>query len=205
MSTVLAGPLRVLLTSRESSSMIGENWSLNNKERVMGVVVMGVGICGSFPASGGLSYRELIAKAATMAYEDAGVTAEQIDGAVSCEEDFNSGYSIADEYVPDQLGMVRKPVYTIGGDFLQGIASAVMQINTGRFNILVVESYSKASNIMTKDEILAEVKSRELWACPRNCERSDMGVASGIGQEINRRGEDSRFTKLEDGRYQYAG
>jgi len=134
--------------------MIGEKWSLNNKERVMGVVVMGVGICGSFPASGGLSYRELIAKAATMAYEDAGVTAEQIDGAVSCEEDFNSGYSISDEYVPDQIGMVRKPVYTVGGDFLQGIASAVMQINTGRFNILVVESYSKASNIMTKDEIL---------------------------------------------------
>jgi len=120
----------------------------------MGVVVMGVGICGSFPASGGLSYREMIAKAAAMAYEDAGVKAEQIEGAVSCEEDFNSGYSIADEYVPDQLGMVRKPVYTIGGDFLHGIASAAMQIRTGRFKMLVVESYSKASNIMNKDELL---------------------------------------------------
>lgn len=120
----------------------------------MGVVVMGVGICGTFPASGGLSYREMIAKAATMAYEDAGVKAEQIDGAVSCEEDFISGYSISDEYVPDQLGMVRKPVYTVGGDFLQGIASAVMQIQTGQFKTLVVESYSKASNILTKDEIL---------------------------------------------------
>jgi acetyl-CoA C-acetyltransferase len=120
----------------------------------MGVVVMGVGICGSFPASGGLSYRELIAKAATAAYQEAGVSADQVEGAVSCEEDFTSGYSIADEYVPDQLGMVRKAVYTINGDFLHGICSAAMQINTGRYKLLVVESYSKASNNLTKDEIL---------------------------------------------------
>ncbi|MCP4547281.1 MAG: hypothetical protein GY835_12550 [bacterium] len=120
----------------------------------MGVVVMGVGICGSFPSSGGLSYRELIAKAAATAYEDAGLEPEQIDGAVSCEEDFISGYSISDEYVPDQLAMVRKPVYTITGDFLHGLSSAVMQIRTGRFKTLVVQSYCKASNIMTKDEIV---------------------------------------------------
>jgi acetyl-CoA C-acetyltransferase len=115
---------------------------------------MGVGICGSFPTSTGMSYRELIAKAAASAYEDAGIEAEQIEGAVSCEEDFNSGYSIADEYVPDQLGVVRKPVYTICGDFLQGLASAAMQIRTGRFKLLVVESYSKASNFLNKDELL---------------------------------------------------
>jgi len=120
----------------------------------MGVVVMGVGFCGSFPTSTGLSYRELVARAANMAYRDAGITAEQVDGAVSVEEDFISGYSIADEYVPDQLGMVRKPVYTITGDFLHGLGSAVMQIRTGRFRTLVVESYSKASNLLTKDEIL---------------------------------------------------
>jgi acetyl-CoA C-acetyltransferase len=121
----------------------------------MDVVVMGVGVSGCFPTSDGLSYRELIARAATMAYDDAGITADQLDGAVSVEEDFVSGYSIADEYVPDQLGVVRKPVYTICGDYLHGICSAVMQIRTGRFKRLVVESYSKASNILTKDELLA--------------------------------------------------
>jgi acetyl-CoA C-acetyltransferase len=120
----------------------------------MGVVVMGAGFCGSFPASGGLSYRELIARAAAMAYEDAGIEAAQLDGAVSVEEDFISGYSISDEYTPDQLGVVRKPVYTICGDFLHGIASAVMQINTGRFRTVVVEGYSKASNVLCKDEVL---------------------------------------------------
>jgi acetyl-CoA C-acetyltransferase len=81
----------------------------------MGVAVMGVGICGAFPASDGLSYRELIARAATMAYQDAGIAPEEVDGAVSVEEDFVSGYSIADEYVPDQIGMALKPVYTVCG------------------------------------------------------------------------------------------
>ena len=120
----------------------------------MGVAVMGIGISGCFPKSDGLSYREMIARAAAMAYEDAGIAPEEIDGAVSTEEDFISGYSISDEYVPDQLGMVRKPVYTICGDFLHGICSAVMQLKTGRFKTVVVESYSKASNVLEKDEVL---------------------------------------------------
>ena len=120
----------------------------------MNVAVLGIGLCGFTPTSTGLSYREMIAKAAKMAYTDAGITIDQIDGAVTVEEDLISGYSIADEYTPDQLGVVRKPVYTIPGDFLHGIGSAVMQIQTGRFKIVVVEAYSKASNILTKDELL---------------------------------------------------
>lgn len=120
----------------------------------MSVFVMGVGFCGSFPTSGGLSYREMIARAANMAYDDANITSEEVDGAVSAEEDFVSGYSIADEYVPDQLGMVQKPVYTVPGDFLHALCSAVMQLRTGRFKTVVVEAYSKASNVLTKDEVL---------------------------------------------------
>jgi len=120
----------------------------------MGVSVMGIGITGAVPTSDGLSYRELIVKAARMAYQDAGIEPAQLDGAVSVEEDFVSGYSISDEYVPDQLGMVRKPIYTINGDYLHGFGSAVMQIQTGEFDMLVVQAYSKASNILEKDELL---------------------------------------------------
>jgi acetyl-CoA C-acetyltransferase len=120
----------------------------------MGVAVLGVGLSGFAPTSTGVSYREMIAHAAKRAYADAGITVDQIDGAVSVEEDLVSGYSIADEYTPDQLGVVRKPVYTIPGDFLHGIGSAVMQIRTGQFNVVVVEGYSKASNILSKDELL---------------------------------------------------
>jgi len=96
----------------------------------------------------------MIARAADMAYKDAGIAPEDVDGAVSVEEDFVSGYSIADEYVPDQIGMVLKPIYTVPGDFLQGIGSAAMQIETGEFKTIVVEAYSKASNILNKDEML---------------------------------------------------
>mgnify|MGYP000678174586 CR=1 FL=1 len=120
----------------------------------MSVVVMGVGYCGAFPTSGGLSYRELIRRAATMAYQDAGIRPEEIDAAISVEEDFCSGYSIADEYTPDQLGMVLKPMYTVPGDFLHGICSGAMQLRTGQFKTVVVESYSKASNVLTKDELV---------------------------------------------------
>jgi acetyl-CoA C-acetyltransferase len=120
----------------------------------MGVAVMGVGLAGFSTTSTGLSYRELIVQAARMAYQDAGVSLDQIDGAVSAEEDLVSGYSICDEYTPDQIGMVRKPVYTIAGDYLHAFGSAVMQIQTGRFRCLVVESYCKASNILTKDEVV---------------------------------------------------
>jgi acetyl-CoA C-acetyltransferase len=120
----------------------------------MKIAIMGVGICGAFSVSGGLSYREMIARAASMAYADAGIEAWELDGAVSCEEDLISGYSIADEYVPDQLGVQRKSVYTIPGDFLHGLGSAVMQLRTGRFKRLVVQAYSKASNILTKNEVL---------------------------------------------------
>jgi hypothetical protein len=58
-----------------------------------------------------MSYRELTARAARMAYKDAGISTEDLDGAVVAEEDFTSGYSICDEYTPDQLGVVRKAVY----------------------------------------------------------------------------------------------
>jgi acetyl-CoA C-acetyltransferase len=39
-------------------------------------------------------------------------------------------------------------------DYLHGFASAVMQIRTGHFEMVVVEAFSKASNILLKDELL---------------------------------------------------
>jgi acetyl-CoA C-acetyltransferase len=119
----------------------------------MRVVVMGVGFYGAFPASAGLSYRELTARAARMAYQDAGLTAGEVDGAVVAEEDFVAGYSISDEYSPDQLGMVRKAVYTINGDFLHALGSAAMQIKAGQHRRLLVSAYCKASNIVTRDNV----------------------------------------------------
>jgi acetyl-CoA C-acetyltransferase len=57
------------------------------------------------------------------------------------------GTSIFDEYVPDQLGAVLKPVCTISADGMYSLATAYMQILTGMFDIVAVEAHSKASDI----------------------------------------------------------
>jgi acetyl-CoA C-acetyltransferase len=112
---------------------------------------------GVLPARGAspeVSYKELVFAAAQQAYADAGVRFDEIQSFVTCAEDFNEGTSIFDEYTPDQLGAVQKPMHTVGGDGLHGLADAAMQVMTGLFDLVVVEAHSKASNILTPDWIL---------------------------------------------------
>jgi acetyl-CoA C-acetyltransferase len=118
------------------------------------VAIVGIGQSGFRPVTPDLSYRELIYEAATKAYQEAGVTPHEVDNFITCEEDFMAGYSIADEYTPDQLGAVLKPVHTVPGDMIQGIAAATMIIQTGIAKLAVVEAYSKASNITTLNEVV---------------------------------------------------
>jgi acetyl-CoA C-acetyltransferase len=119
------------------------------------VAIVGVGYVGYSPLSPHQSYKELMYEAAVRAYADAGVDPRgDIDGFVTVAEDFNEGTSIFDEYVPDQLGAVRKPVHTIGGDGIHGLATAYMNIQTGLMDIVAVEGHSKASNVLTPFDIL---------------------------------------------------
>jgi len=111
------------------------------------VAIIGIGIEGLSPLSPELSYREMIHAAAVDAYTDAGIEPDDIDSAVTVAEDLFEGVSIFDEYTPDQLGAVLKPVHTIAGDSLQGLGAAALQIATGAFDIIVLEAHSKASNI----------------------------------------------------------
>jgi acetyl-CoA C-acetyltransferase len=97
--------------------------------------------------------------AAVRAYADAGVDPRKdIESFVTVAEDFIEGTSIFDEYVPDQLGAALKPVQTITGDGLHGLATAYMLIRTGMFEIVAVEGHSKASNILTLDNITAHAQ-----------------------------------------------
>lgn len=112
------------------------------------VAVVGVGCTACRALSPEVSFRELIFEAATRAYQDAGIEPREVDTFVSVSEDYREGTAIFDEYVPDQLGAVLKPVHTICGDGLTGVAAAFMQLRTGRFHIAVVEGHSKASNIL---------------------------------------------------------
>jgi acetyl-CoA C-acetyltransferase len=111
------------------------------------VAIIGVGVEGLSPLSPGQSYREMIHAAAVRAYADAAIEPDAIDSVVTVAEDMFEGVSIFDEYTPDQLGAVLKPIHTIAGDGLQGLGAAALQIATGAFELIVLEGHSKASNV----------------------------------------------------------
>jgi acetyl-CoA C-acetyltransferase len=120
------------------------------------VAVIGVGWTEFQSATPELSYKELMYAAAVRAYSDAGVDPRRdIESFVTVAEDFQEGTSIFDEYTPDQLGAALKPMHTISGDGLHGLATAYMLIRTGQFAIVAVEAHSKASNILTLPEVTA--------------------------------------------------
>jgi acetyl-CoA C-acetyltransferase len=118
------------------------------------VAIIGVGFTSLQPSTPHLSFKELMFEAAQKAYYDAGVQASEIDSFVTCAEDLNEGLSIFDEYTPDQLGAVQKPMHTLTQDGLHGIADALMQIRAGIAELVVVEAHSKASNIKTPEWLL---------------------------------------------------
>ncbi len=118
------------------------------------VAIIGIGFTAAHPATPFRSYKEMMFEAAQKAYVDAGIEASEIDSFVTCAEDLNEGLSIFDEYTPDQLGAVQKPMHTLTQDGLHGIADAVMQIRSELFEVVAVEAHSKASNLLTPDWLL---------------------------------------------------
>ncbi len=118
------------------------------------VYIIGVGSTRFSPSTPELSFKELMFEAAVKAYNDAGIDARRdLDAIVSASEDYWEGISIFDEYIPDQLGGVLKPVFTVSGDGLWGVIHAYMLIKTGAFNIVAVEAHSKASDIVDINSI----------------------------------------------------
>lgn len=120
------------------------------------VAIVGVGWFGYRPVTPEVSYKEMMYRAAARAYADAGVDPRRdVDSFVTVAEDFHEGTSIFDEYVPDQLGAALKPVHTITGDGLHGLAAGVMLIRTGQCDVVAVEGHSKASNMQNLPRITA--------------------------------------------------
>src|SRR5215470_675461 len=115
------------------------------------VAIIGIGYTSLQPTSVSRSFKELTFEAAQKAYADAAIRFDEIDSFVTCAEDFNEGISIFDEYTPDQLGAVQKPMHTLTQDGLHGIADALMQIRSGIAELVVVEAHSKASNVKTPE------------------------------------------------------
>jgi acetyl-CoA C-acetyltransferase len=135
------------------------------------VAIIGVGWSGYRSITPDLSYKELMFEAASKAYDDAGIDPRNdVGGFVTTAEDMHEGTSIFDEYVPDQLGALQRPMHTITGDGLHGLAAAYMQVASGLMNVAVLEAHSKASNILTLSHITAfamdPVFNRPLQAHP---------------------------------------
>jgi acetyl-CoA C-acetyltransferase len=118
--------------------------------------IVGVGYAGFDSMTPGLSTRELMFEAAIRAYEDAGIDPRKdVQSFVCCTEDFWEGISITDEYMPDQLGAVLRPLCTISSDGIIGLATACMHIMSGIADVAVVESHSKISDVVNPDEIVS--------------------------------------------------
>lgn len=151
------------------------------------VAIIGIGFTPLQPATPHASFKELMFEAAQKAYLDAGIEACEIDSFVTCAEDLNEGISIFDEYTPDQLGAVQKPMHTLTQDGLHGIADAVMQIRSGVAQVVAVEAHSKASNMLTPDWLLDyaldPIYNRPLGFSPHAIAALEMNVflrATGI-------------------------
>lgn len=134
------------------------------------VAITGIGFTPAQPATPSRSFKEMMFEAAERAYVDADIAADEIDSFVTCAEDLHEGLSIFDEYTPDQLGAVQRPMHTLTQDGLNGIADAVMQIRSGLAEVVVVEAHSKASNMLTPgwilDYALDPLYNRPLGFCP---------------------------------------
>jgi acetyl-CoA C-acetyltransferase len=119
------------------------------------IAVVGTGSTNFEPDTSKWNWKELMYEAASKAYEDAGLNPrKEIDSFVTCAEDYWEGFSIFDEFVPDQLGAVLRPTCTVCGDGLQGLAVACMQILSGMVDVVAVESHSKISDLKTYNDVV---------------------------------------------------
>lgn len=119
------------------------------------VAIIGLGYTKVKSLTPEVNWKELMFEAAQKAYHDAGIDPRRdVDSFITCAEDFWEGFSIFDEFTPDQLGAVLRPMHTVAGDGLQGLANAYMQIRTGLFNIVVVEAHSKISELITYEDVV---------------------------------------------------
>ncbi len=119
------------------------------------VAIIGAGYYGFKPITDEVSFREGTFLAAMRAYEQCNIDPRKdVDSFIACEEDFNVGIAISNEFAVDQLGGVLKPVSTVTSESLIGLASGYMLIKSGLCDIVVVEAHSKASNLVSPEKIL---------------------------------------------------
>ena len=135
------------------------------------VVVLGVGSTAFSSQTPEVNWKELTYDAAVKAYADAQIDPRRdVDSFVTCAEDFWEGFSIFDEFTPDQVGAALRPMMTVAGDGLHGLANAYMQIKSGVAHIVVVEAHSKISELLTYEHV-TELAFDPIYERPLSAER----------------------------------
>ncbi|MHA1109695.1 MAG: thiolase C-terminal domain-containing protein [Promethearchaeota archaeon] len=119
------------------------------------VAILGLGHTAFNSITPDMGWKDFMYEACNKAYVDAGVNPRtDVDSFITCAEDFYEGFSIFDEFVPDQVGALLKPCCTVCGDGIYGLGTAYMQIKTGYFDMVSIEAHSKISDLLTYGEIL---------------------------------------------------
>jgi acetyl-CoA C-acetyltransferase len=128
---------------------------IKGRNSLMTVAIVGVGYTHFNSITPDVSFKEQMFEAALKAYEDAGVDPRKDIGSfITAAEDYWEGYSIFDEFVPDQIGAALRPTCTIGGDGLLALITGVMQIESGLVDLVAVEAHSKASDMLSYEGIV---------------------------------------------------
>ena len=119
------------------------------------VAIVGAGYTDFRSITPEVSWKEIMYKAASRAYHDAGLDPRRdIDSFITCAEDYWEGFSIFDEFTPDQVGAALRSMITTCGDGIHGLANAFMQVKTGLMDIVAVESHSKISDLTTYRDVV---------------------------------------------------
>jgi acetyl-CoA C-acetyltransferase len=102
-----------------------------------------------------MQWKEFMYEACQKAYMDAGIDPRKdVDGFITCAEDYWEGFGIFDEFVPDQIGATLRPCFTVCGDGIYGLAQAYMQIKTGLLDVISIEAHSKISDLLTFGDVV---------------------------------------------------
>lgn len=119
------------------------------------VAIVGAGYTDFRSITPEVSWKEIMYKAASRAYHDVGIDPRQdVDSFITCAEDYWEGFSIFDEFTPDQMGAVLRPMITTCSDGIYGLANAFMHIKTGLMDVVAVEAHSKISDLITYRDVV---------------------------------------------------
>ena len=119
------------------------------------VAIVGAGYTDFRSITPEVSWKEIMYKAASRAYHDAGIDPRRdVDSFITCAEDYWEGFSIFDEFTPDQVGAALRPMITTCGDGIHGLANAFMHVKTGLMDVAAVEAHSKISDLTTYRDIV---------------------------------------------------